>query len=148
MLEMTSESSLNYDVLNELKYFTNKWIIRNYFVFAHLAVVNLTSENKYAPQANYFIELRRFRSVFLILRWQKKEEGRHNKEVSQLRLQKCWPSFVGHLFLGLLLSVCMSGHPYKSSYRFGIEILELYKTWVQCIWRTVSGYMYCIPECL
>jgi hypothetical protein len=31
-----------------------------------------------------------FRSVFLILRWQKEEEGRHGKEkVSSLRMQEC-----------------------------------------------------------
>jgi len=62
-----------------------------------------------------------FRSVVLILLWQK-EEGRHKKEVSPLRLQERWPSFVGHLFSGLLPSVCLHGHPYKSSYMFGVEI--------------------------
>jgi hypothetical protein len=65
-----------------------------------------------------------FRSVILILRWQKEEEGRHHKEeVSQLRLYEYWPSFVRHLFSGLLPSVCLYGHPYcKPSYRFGFEI--------------------------
>ena len=66
-----------------------------------------------------------FKFVFLILRWQK-EEGRHKKEeVSLLRLQECWPSFVGHLFSGhrLLPSICLCGHLYKSSYRFGVENL-------------------------
>ena len=65
-----------------------------------------------------------FRSVFLILRWQKEDEGRHQKEeVSQFRLHECWPSFVGHLFSGLLLSICLCGYPYcKASYRFGFEI--------------------------
>jgi hypothetical protein len=63
-----------------------------------------------------------FRPVFLILRWQK-EEGRHKKEkVSQLRLQECWPSFIGLLFSGLLLSVCLYVHPYETSHRFGFEI--------------------------
>ena len=47
----------------------------------------------------------RFRLVFLILRWQK-------EEVSQLHLHECWPSFVWHLFSGLLPSVCLYGHPY------------------------------------
>jgi len=43
-----------------------------------------------------------FKSVFLILRWRKYEEGRHQtEEVSQLHLHECWPSFVGHLFSGL-----------------------------------------------
>ena len=58
-----------------------------------------------------------FRSVFLILRWQK-EEGRHQKEeVSPLRLQECWSSFVGHMFSGLLSSVYVCGHSYcKASY--------------------------------
>jgi hypothetical protein len=65
-----------------------------------------------------------FRSVFLILRWQKEEEERHQKEeVSQLRLHGCSPSFVGHLFSGLLPSVCMCNHPYcKTSHMFGFEI--------------------------
>ena len=54
-----------------------------------------------------------FRSVFLILRWQKQEGGRHQKEeVSQLRLHECWPPFVGHLFSGLLPSICLCGYPY------------------------------------
>ena len=65
-----------------------------------------------------------FRSVFLILRWQKEEERSQKKEkVSQLRLQECWSSFVGHLLSGLLPSVCLCGHLYESSYRFGVEIL-------------------------
>ena len=66
-----------------------------------------------------------FRSVFLILQWQKEEEeGRHQKkEVSQLRLHKCWPSFFEHLFSDFLPSVCMCGHPYcKASYMFSFEI--------------------------
>jgi len=58
-----------------------------------------------------------FRSVFLILRWQK-EKGRYQKEeVSQFRLHECWPSFVGHMFSGLLSSVYVCGHSYcKASY--------------------------------
>ena len=65
-----------------------------------------------------------FRSVFLILRWQKEEEGRHQKEeVSQLRLHECWSLYVGHLFSGRLPSVCLYGHLYcKASYRFSFEI--------------------------
>ena len=66
-----------------------------------------------------------FRSVFLILRWQKEEERRHKKEeVSPLHLQECWLSFVGHMFSDFLLSVCLCGHLYESSYRFGVEILS------------------------
>jgi len=62
-----------------------------------------------------------FRSVFLNRWWQK--EGRHKKkELSQLQLQGCWPSFAGHTFSGLLTSVCLCGHPYKASSRFGVEI--------------------------
>ena len=65
-----------------------------------------------------------FRSVFLILRWQKEEERRYQKEeVSQLCLYECWLSFVGHLFSDLLPSVCLCNHLYGSSYRFGVEIL-------------------------
>ena len=66
-----------------------------------------------------------FRSVFLILQWQKEEEEeRHKKEeVSPLRLQECWPSFIGHMFSGLLPSVCLCGHLYESSYRFEVGIL-------------------------
>ena len=65
-----------------------------------------------------------FRSVFLILRWQKEEERRYQKEeVSQLCLYECWLSFVGHLFSDLLPSVCLCGHEYcKTSYMFGFEI--------------------------
>jgi hypothetical protein len=56
-----------------------------------------------------------FRSIFLILRWQKEEQGRHKKEeVSPLRLQE---------FSCLLSSVCLCNHLYKSSYRFRVEIL-------------------------
>jgi hypothetical protein len=62
-----------------------------------------------------------FKSVFLILRWQR--EGRYQKEVSQLCLHECWSSFIGHLFSGLLTNVCLYGHPYcKASYRFGFDI--------------------------
>ena len=57
-----------------------------------------------------------FRSVFLIIWWQK-------EEVSPLRLQECWPSFIGHMFSGLLPSVCLCGHLYESSYRFEVGIL-------------------------
>jgi hypothetical protein len=65
-----------------------------------------------------------FRSVFLTLRWQKQEEGGHQKgEVPQFRLQECWPSFVRHLFSGHLPSVCLYGHPYcKASNRLGFEL--------------------------
>ena len=64
-----------------------------------------------------------FRSVFLNLLWQKEEEGRYKKEeVSQLRLQGCWPPFVGHMFSGLLPIVCMYGHPCEASNMFGFEI--------------------------
>jgi hypothetical protein len=65
-----------------------------------------------------------FRSVFLTLRWQKEEEGRHQKEeVHQFRLQKYWPSFVGHLFSGHLPSVCLCGHLYcKASNMLGFEL--------------------------
>ena len=45
------------------------------------------------------------------------------EEVSPLRLQECWSPFVGHMFLGLLPSVCLCGHLYESSYRFRVEIL-------------------------
>ncbi|KAG2634636.1 hypothetical protein PVAP13_2NG173506 [Panicum virgatum] len=55
------------------------------------------------------------RSVFLFLRWQKEEDGRHKKEkVSPLRLQECWLSFVGLLFPSLL----------SASYRSGVENLD------------------------
>ena len=65
-----------------------------------------------------------FKSVLLILRWHKEEERRHKKEeVSPLHLQECWSSFVGHTFSGFLLSVCLCGHLYESSYRFGVKIL-------------------------
>jgi hypothetical protein len=79
-----------------------------------------------------------FRSVFFILLRQK-EEGRHNKEeVSQLRVKERWPLFVGHLFSGLMLSVCLCGHPYKASYKLSFEI---FTAWVQFRWKSVSRYM-------
>ncbi|KAG2585283.1 hypothetical protein PVAP13_6KG265624, partial [Panicum virgatum] len=71
------------------------------------------------------------RSVFLFLRWQKEEDGRHKKEVSPLRLQECWPPFVGLLFSSLLpgvclcaLSVCLCSLLYEASYRSGVEFLD------------------------
>jgi len=51
-----------------------------------------------------------FRSVFLILRWQKEEERHQKEEVSQIRLHECWPSLVGHLSSGFLTSVCLCSH--------------------------------------
>ncbi|KAG0514488.1 hypothetical protein BDA96_10G196100 [Sorghum bicolor] len=65
-----------------------------------------------------------FRLVILSLRWQKEEEGRHQKEeVPQFRLLKCSPSFVGYLFSGHLLSVCLCGHLYcKAFNRLGFEL--------------------------
>jgi hypothetical protein len=39
-------------------------------------------------------------------------------------VQERWPSFVGHLFSGLLPSVCLCGHPYRASYKLGFEILS------------------------
>jgi hypothetical protein len=77
-----------------------------------------------------------FRSVFLILRWQK-EEGRHQKEeVYQLRLHECWSSFVKHLFLGFLPSVYLCGHPYcKTAYMFDFEIYS----YLQCGYNLVEN---------
>ena len=49
------------------------------------------------------------------------------EEVSPLRLHECWPSFVGHLFSGFLPSVCLCDHPYKSLYRFEVEIWDYTK---------------------
>ena len=66
-----------------------------------------------------------FRSVFLILRWQKEEEGRNHQEEKdpQFHLQECWPSFVGQLFSGHLPSVCLCGHLHcKESNRLGFEL--------------------------
>ena len=65
-----------------------------------------------------------FRLVILTLRWQKEEERRHQKEeVPQFRLLECWPSFVGYLFSGHLLSVCLCGHLYcKAFNRLGFEL--------------------------
>jgi len=72
------------------------------------------------------------RSVFLFLRWQKEEDGRHKKEeVSPLRLQECWPPFIGLLLSSLLPSVCLSTPSvclcsllYEVSYRSGVEKLD------------------------
>ncbi|KAG2564701.1 hypothetical protein PVAP13_7NG085700 [Panicum virgatum] len=72
------------------------------------------------------------RSVFLFLQWQKEEDGRHKKEeVSPLRLQECWPPFVGLLFSSLLPgvclctpSVCLCSLLYEASYRSGVENLD------------------------
>jgi hypothetical protein len=69
-----------------------------------------------------------FRSVFLsslFFGGKKEEEERYEKEeVSQLHLQGCWSSFVGHLFSGMLPSVCLCVHLYEVSNRFGFEILS------------------------
>jgi len=74
----------------------------------------------------------RWIGVFLFLRWQKEEDGRHKKEgVSPLRLQECWPPFSGLLFSSLLPgvclytpSVCLCGLLYKTSYMSGVENLD------------------------
>jgi hypothetical protein len=65
-----------------------------------------------------------FRSIFLTLRWQKKEERRlWKEEVPQFRLQECWPSFVGYLFSRHLPSVCMCGHSCcRASNRLGFKL--------------------------
>jgi len=67
------------------------------------------------------IELERFRWVFSIF-----FSGRRK---TQERRSLCWTPparmlalFVGHLFLALLLSVFLYGHPYESSHMFRIEI--------------------------
>jgi len=73
-----------------------------------------------------------YRSVFLFLWWQKGEDGRHKKEeISPLRLQECWPPFVGLLFSSLLPgvclctpSVCLCSFLYEASYRSGVEFLD------------------------
>ena len=65
------------------------------------------------------------RSVFLFLRWQKEEDGRHKKEeVSPLRLQECWPPFVGLLFSSLSPGVCLCSLLYEATYRSGVENLD------------------------
>ena len=75
------------------------------------------------------------RLVLLFLQWQKEEFGRHEKEeVSPLRLQECWPPFVGLLFSNLLpsiclctLSVCLCSLLYEESYRSVVENLDYTK---------------------
>jgi len=70
--------------------------------------------------------------VFLFLRWQKEEDGRHKNEgVSPLRLQECWLPISGLLFSSLLLgvcvrtpSVCVCGLLYEASYRSEVENLD------------------------
>ena len=74
------------------------------------------------------------RSVFFFFGGRKKktEDGRHKKEeVFPLRLQECWPPFVGFLFSSLLpgvclctLSVCLCSLLYEASYRSGVEFLD------------------------
>jgi len=74
----------------------------------------------------------RWIGVFLFLRWQKEEDGRHKKDrVSPLYLQECWPPFSGLLFSSLLpdvclctLSVCLCSLLYKVSYSSGVENLD------------------------
>jgi hypothetical protein len=65
------------------------------------------------------------RSVYLILGWQKEEVGGYKKEVYELCLQECWQLFVGHLFIGLLLSffsyaVIHTKHRTGLDLRFGV----------------------------
>ena len=73
-----------------------------------------------------------YRSIFIFIQWQKEEDGRHKKEkVSPLRLQECWPPFVGLLFSSLLPGVCLCTPSvwlcsllYEASYRSGVEFLD------------------------
>jgi hypothetical protein len=120
----------NYGVNNFLGMMTLRLFFPNGDIKAEMISL---SWNNFLRSLLYFIVVRSghdkglgrisFRSVFLILRWQKEELEKHKKEeVSQVRPQKCWPSFVGHLFSGLLSSVCLCGHPYEASYRIGFEI--------------------------
>jgi hypothetical protein len=85
-----------------------------------------------------------FTSVFLIFRWQI-EEGRHQKEkVSQLRLHKCWPSFVGHLSQAFCrVFACAVIHTAKRRTCLVLRS-ELLTAWVQFRWKSVSGYL-CNP---
>ena len=65
------------------------------------------------------------RLVLLFLQWQKEEFGRHKKEeVSPLRLQECWPPFIGLLFSSLLPGVCLCSLLYEATYRSGVENLD------------------------
>ncbi|KAF8674848.1 hypothetical protein HU200_047979 [Digitaria exilis] len=81
--------------------------------------------NKSAPKPTIVgFELGRSGSVFLVLRWQKEEKGRHKKEEEvypQLCLQECWPPSFGHAFSACLLSVFLCAHPYDSLYRFRVQ---------------------------
>ncbi|KAG2617469.1 hypothetical protein PVAP13_3NG181301 [Panicum virgatum] len=82
-----------------------------------------------------------FKSIFLILRWQKEEKERHQKEEDpQFRLHECWPSFVGHLFSDHLSlpSVSLCGHPhYRTFNKLGFELCYLHRR-----------YFFYNPECL
>lgn len=99
---------------------------------------------------NFGLEVGRFGSISLILRWQKKEEGRHKKEeenYAQFRLYECWPSFLGHIFSACLLTVCLCGHSYEYLYRFGIEIWsytlrEYHVFQIACNMRMYSATIY------
>ncbi|KAF8762308.1 hypothetical protein HU200_009608 [Digitaria exilis] len=66
--------------------------------------------------------------VSLLLRWQKQEGGKYEKEDdAQFRQHECWPSLIGlwhyfwlsHLWCSKATSMC--SHPYEHSHRFGFE---------------------------
>jgi len=80
--------------------------------------------------------------VFLFLRWQKEEDGRHKKKgVSPLPLQECWLPISGLLFSSLLLgvcvltlSVCVCGFLYDEAlYRSEVENLDYTRLLFQCV---------------
>ncbi|KAF8714027.1 hypothetical protein HU200_028019 [Digitaria exilis] len=64
-----------------------------------------------------------------LLRWQKQDRERHEKEDdAPFRLQECWSPFIGlwHYFWlrrqWHTKATCLCSHPYEPSHRFEIEL--------------------------
>ncbi|KAF8705672.1 hypothetical protein HU200_030866 [Digitaria exilis] len=77
--------------------------------------------------------------VSLLLRWQKQDGEKHEKEdYAQFCLQECWPPFIGlwHYFwlsrLWRTKATCLCSHPYEPSHRFGIEFWSYMLSALSC----------------
>ncbi|KAF8762840.1 hypothetical protein HU200_009022 [Digitaria exilis] len=77
--------------------------------------------------------------VSLLLRWQKQDGEKHEKEdYAQFCLQECWPPFIGmwHYFwlsrLWRTKATYLCSHPYEPSHRFGIEFWSYILSALSC----------------
>ncbi|KAF8765975.1 hypothetical protein HU200_008017 [Digitaria exilis] len=77
--------------------------------------------------------------VSLLLRWQKQDGERHEKEGdAQFHLQECWTPLIGlwHYFwlsrLWRTKATCLCSHPYEPSHRFGNEFWSYMLSALSC----------------